>query len=203
MAQGLTRVVIFAKAPVPGAVKTRLVRVLGADGAAALAARMLEITVRQAIASGLDVELCVAPTRNAPEWRPFLPRGVRVSDQGEGDLGARLSRAAARVIDAGRAVLLIGTDCPDLDAGRLRGAAARLRTHDAVIIPAFDGGYVLLGLARFDASVFEGIAWSTESVMIATTQRVAALGWSLHVDAPLRDIDEPADLEYLRSRDEG
>lgn len=198
-ASGMTpRIVIFAKAPVAGRVKTRLIPALGEAGAARLAAAMLRDTVEQAVAAGLGVpELCAAPAPNASGWAGLLPGGVEVSDQGEGDLGARLMRAAARVIGGGLPVLLIGTDCPDLTAGRLREAAAMLATHDAVITPAHDGGYVLLGLARYDPSLFEGIAWSTDSVARDTIARVEALGWSLHVGDSLRDVDEPADLDAV------
>lgn len=194
MAARLTRVVVFAKAPVAGRVKTRLTPSLGADGAAAFAALMLRDTVAHAQASGLEVELCVDPPADAPDWHPFLPAGVRCTDQGSGDLGERLAGAAKRVIEAGEAVLLIGTDCPALDADRLRDAATMLKSHDAVMLPAEDGGYVLLGLGRFDDSLFAGISWSTETVADATAQRIAALGWSLFVGETLRDIDEPGDL---------
>lgn len=195
MAPRMTRVVVFAKAPVAGQAKTRLIPELGEEGAAELAARMLESTIAEAIAAGLEVELCVTPRPDAREWTPFLPANIRVTDQGPGDLGERLAHAAERVIGAGESVLLVGTDCPALDAARLRDAAARFRTHDAVIHPAEDGGYVLLGLTRYDPSVFAGIAWSTESVAEATVARIEALGWSLCVGDTLRDIDEPADLD--------
>lgn len=155
---------------------------------------MLGDTLLQVRTSGLEYELCVDPPAAAPEWRPFLPVGARCTDQGSGDLGERLARANRRVIEEGEAVLLIGTDCPMLDAARLRGAAEQLKSHDAVMLPAEDGGYVLLGLARYDASLFVDIAWSTETVAEATVQRIAALGWSLLVGETLRDVDEPADL---------
>ena len=99
-----------------------------------------------------------------------------------------------RVIQSGERVLLIGTDCPALSARRLGEAAAQLDNHDAVIHPARDGGYVLLGLARTDPSLFSGIAWSTDTVAAATIARIGALGWSLFVGDTLTDIDEPADL---------
>ncbi len=194
MATRLTRIVVFAKAPVAGRVKTRLIPSLGAEGAAALAARMLGDTVAHAKASGLAVELCVDPPADAPDWHPFLPADMLCADQGSGDLGERLARAAKRVIGAGEAVLLIGTDCPALNADRLRDAATMLASHDAVMLPAVDGGYVLLGLRRFDDSLFAGITWSTETVADATAQRIAALGWSMFVGETLRDIDEPGDL---------
>lgn len=191
-----TRIVIFAKAPVPGQAKTRLIPALGAEGAARLAHQMLLTTVEEAIAAGLAIpELCTTPHPFDPEWKPYLPpEGPRLTDQGDGDLGARLARAAKRVILTRERVLLIGTDCPALDRHRLRAAAEALDTHDAVIHPAHDGGYALLGLRRFDPSLFSGVAWSSDTVAAATVERIEALGWSLHIGETLRDIDEPADL---------
>ncbi len=191
-----TRIVIFAKAPVPGKVKTRLLPALGETGAARLARQMLEATIAEAVAAGLSTpELCTTPDPGDPEWEPFLPiAAVRFADQGDGDLGQRLMRAADRIIAGGEAVLLIGTDCPALDRGKLRAAAAALLSSDAIIHPALDGGYVLLGLRRFDASVFEGIEWSGPTVAAETIRRVEALGWSLSIGETLRDVDVPADL---------
>ena len=200
MSAATTRIVIFAKAPVPGKVKTRLVPALGEEGAALLAQRMLADTVDRALAAALaNVELCAAPRPADPQWAGHLPAGVGLTDQGEGDLGQRLAAAAKRVLDGGERVLLIGTDCPELDSARLNDAAAALDRHDAVIIPATDGGYVLLGLARTDPSLFGDIAWSTGTVAETTIARIRTLGWSLCVGEPLSDIDEPADLERAKA----
>jgi hypothetical protein len=190
----MTRIVVFAKAPVPGRVKTRLIPALGAEGAAALAARMLERTIDEALATGLATELCGEP--DAAEWHEVRP-GLTLAAQGEGGLGERLAGAAERFLEA-EAILLIGADCPELDRGRLQAAADALRHHDAVICPAHDGGYALLGLRRFDRSIFEGINWSTSVVAAQTMARIAALGWSLRVGETLRDVDEPDDLPHLR-----
>lgn len=193
-----TRIVIFAKAPVAGSAKTRLIPLLGDVGAARLAQRMLVNTVDHALAAGLATpELCAAPHPDDASWAGHLPARVRLSDQGPGDLGQRLEAAARRVIDGGERILLIGTDCPALDGKRLAEAAAQLDQHDAVIHPALDGGYVLLGLARTDPSIFHSIAWSTTTVAATTIARIEALGWSLFVGDTLRDIDEPADLEAV------
>ncbi|MDQ3479449.1 MAG: TIGR04282 family arsenosugar biosynthesis glycosyltransferase [Pseudomonadota bacterium] len=192
-----TRIVIFAKAPVPGKVKTRLIPALGEIGAARLAQEMLLATTAEAIAAGLSTpELCVAPDHTDPEWQQSLPDSdkIRLSDQGGGDLGERLMRAAKRVLLAGETVLLIGTDCPGLERDKLTAAAAELLNNDAVIHPTLDGGYALLGLRRFDASVFTDIAWSGPTVAADTISRVEALGWSLSIGETLRDIDVPADL---------
>lgn len=190
-----TRIVIFGKVPLPGIAKTRLIPVLGEAGAAGLAQQMLNDTVGEARAAGLGTpELCVTPHPDDPQWVGRVPVGVRLSDQGPGDLGERLAAAARRVIDAGERILLIGSDCPELDSRRLNEAAAQLESDDAVIYPARDGGYVLLGLTRTDPSLFDDIAWSTDTVAATTISRIRALGWSLFVGDTLNDIDEPADL---------
>jgi len=195
MSGAATRIVIFAKVPLPGVAKTRLIPLLGEARAARLAQQMLDATVGEALTAGLGApELCVTPHPDNSQWAGLLPAGVRLSDQGPGDLGERLAAAARRVIAAGERILLIGSDCPELSRERLRAAAAQLECHDAVIYPARDGGYVLLGLARTDHSLFADIAWSTGSVATATISRIKALGWSIHVGETLNDIDEPADL---------
>jgi len=195
-----TRIVIFAKAPVPGRVKTRLITVLGEVGAAQLARQMLADTVAHALSARLATpELCATPHPDDAAWVGQLPARVQLSDQGPGDLGQRLAAAAKRVIDGGEHILLIGTDCPALDGERLAEAAAQLDRHDAVIYPALDGGYVLLGLVRTDPSIFNDIAWSTSTVAATTIARIRALGWSLFVGETLQDIDEPADLEAVQA----
>jgi uncharacterized protein len=194
-----TTVIVFAKAPVAGLAKTRLAPALGADGAAALAGHMLEHAVLQALSAGLGpVEICAAPDTGHPLFTALAQRhGVRLSAQGEGDLGERMQRAFERVLPAAGLALLIGTDAPGLDAAVLRQAAAALVRHDAVFVPALDGGYVLVGLRRVEVSCFTGIAWSTPQVMQHTRGRLAAAGqrW---VELPaLADIDEPADLVHV------
>lgn len=194
-----SRIIIFAKAPLPGLAKTRLIPALGAEGAARLARRMLDHSLREALAAGADaVELCMTPNPKDKAWLDFEPpRPVMLSDQGDGSLGERLTRASERALTASDSVLLIGTDCPTLNAAILHDAFEALQTSDAVIAPAMDGGYVLLGFKRFDPSLFEGIAWSTSSVAEATRQRIADLSWRLREFTALRDIDEPEDLQYL------
>jgi hypothetical protein len=195
-----TRIVIFAKAPVPGQAKTRLAPALGEIGAARLARRMLERTVAEAEAARLAIpELCATPHPFDEEWKPFLPKSeIRYTDQGGGDLGERLARAARRVTLTGENILLIGTDCPGLDRNRLRAAARALERHDAAIHPTEDGGYALLGLKRFDPSLFAGIGWSGPAVAVDTIARIQALGWSLWIGDTLRDVDQPADLELVQ-----
>lgn len=192
-----TRIIIFAKAPVAGWVKTRLIPAFGRQGAADLAGTMLERTIEEALAAGLGTpELCVDPEPSHPDWSmPPATRECELSAQGEGDLGERLERAAERGLKLFGSVLLIGTDCPALDRGILRQLALHLERHDSVICPAEDGGYVALGLRKSDPRLFKGIAWSTSAVAKQTIRRIRNLGWSLAVGPTLRDIDEPADLD--------
>ncbi|MCC7279026.1 MAG: TIGR04282 family arsenosugar biosynthesis glycosyltransferase [Chromatiaceae bacterium] len=199
-----TRILVFAKAPVSGRVKTRLIPALGAAGAARLARRLLDHTLAEALAAGCGtVELCASPDFSAPDWAAVpLPPGVTTSLQGDGDLGARLARAARRHLAQGARVLLIGTDCPALSAVCLRAAAAALADHEAALYPALDGGYTLLGLRADHPSLFTAIPWSTAQVAAVTQARMQALGWRVWVGEALPDIDTPADLlqlpEWLR-----
>lgn len=192
------RIVILAKAPHPGQAKTRLIPALGAQGAAALAERMLHHTATEALAARLGtVELCRSPAED-PYWLTWQgTAGLRFGDQGAGDLGERMARAARRIIAGGEAVLLIGTDCPALDRRRLQAVADALRETDVVLVPARDGGYVALGLCRFHRQIFADIPWSTDAVAAETLRRIRSLGWAVTVLAPETDIDEPEDLPHL------
>lgn len=195
----ITRIVIFAKAPVAGFVKTRLICALGAEAAARLARRMLMHTLQEASAAAVGpVELCVTPKPADPAWQGLPPLdGICWTEQVEGDLGVRMADAARRASTASERVLLIGTDCSQLDAAHLRRAAGLLEHADAVMYPTFDGGYALLGLRRFHPRLFEQMPWSTAEVADRTSERVRELGWSLTVGGTLHDVDEPADLQWL------
>ena len=193
-------VIVFAKAPVAGTVKTRLAGALGAAGAARLAARMLESTTACALEAAVGpVEVCCAPDRSHPAFTALAAGGtVGLSEQGDGDLGHRMHRALERALASQPGAIVIGTDAPALDADYLREAASALTRHDAVIGPAVDGGYVLIGLRRTaPAALFDGIDWSTSRVLAQTRERLDRLGLGWAELAPLHDIDEPADLRHL------
>ncbi|MCC4118176.1 TIGR04282 family arsenosugar biosynthesis glycosyltransferase [Aromatoleum toluclasticum] len=196
-----TRIVIIAKAPIPGFAKTRLIPALGAEGAARLAERMLHHTVNSALAAALGpVELCATPAPDAPAWaRLDLSTRLAWSEQGDGDLGARMARAAERTLSRGERVVLIGTDCPALGAAELRWASRALDTHDAFMQPTVDGGYALLALRAFHPLIFHGIRWSTDSVAFETLCRAGRLGWSVQSHPPVHDIDSAADVRWLPS----
>jgi rSAM/selenodomain-associated transferase 1 len=194
-----TRLIVFAKAPVPGLAKTRLIPALGAEGAAALAERLL----RHAVASGLaarmaGLELCTTPDASHAVFGELASAcRLRLSDQGEGDLGARMHRALSRVLEQGQPALLIGTDAPSLGAPVLQAAAAALVDHDAVFVPALDGGYALVGLRQPAPALFADIRWSTAQVMADTRCRAAAAGLRWAELPAVSDIDVPDDLVHL------
>lgn len=193
------RIIIIAKEPSPGLAKTRLIPALGADGAAQLADRLLKHTLEQALTAAIGpVELCVAPDSRAPYWQQLpMASEVELSQQVDGDLGHRMAAAAQHGLANGIPVMLIGTDCPALEAAQLRAMAASLHSHDACLCPVSDGGYSLLGLHRLDPSVFRDIPWSTSDVAGLTRRKFHQLGWRWHESRPLSDIDEPHDLEQL------
>jgi rSAM/selenodomain-associated transferase 1 len=198
-------VIVFAKAPVPGAVKTRLVPALGAAGAAALHERMVDRALATAVEAAVGpVELCCTPD----DPHPVLAALARAHDatlaaQGPGDLGQRMRAAFERVLGGAHAAILIGADCPALTPQHLRdGAAALAGEADAVIAPAEDGGYVLIGLKRAVDSLFAGVGWGGPTVMAETRERLAAAGLRWRELATLWDVDRPEDLDRLR-RDPG
>ena len=197
----MTRIIVFAKAPQPGFAKTRLIPALGEQGAAELARRMLFDTLREASAANIGVvELCVTPAIHDPAWHDVpLPSGIEVSEQGVGELGVRLARAAERALYNFGQVLLIGTDCVEMSASMLREAAQALQTHDAIMHGTVDGGYALLGLRRYSPSLFGDIPWSTGAVASITLARIGQLGWAVHIGQVLHDVDEPQDLPLLPS----
>lgn len=209
------RFIVMAKAPRAGQAKTRLIPALGAEGAAALARRLLHHTLGEALAAAeslkqaqidATVTLCGTPLAELPaqgeslwglpELTDWLPQ-LHLQDQGDGDLGARMARAVHGPLMTGQSCVLIGTDCPKLGREALHGIALDLHRHDAVIVPATDGGYVALGLRRFEPTLFTHMPWSTPEVAHLTRQRLAAAGLSLHEWPPEHDIDEPADLAHL------
>jgi uncharacterized protein len=195
-----TCIILFAKYPAPNKAKTRLQPALGVDGAARMARQLLLHSIEQAVDTGFSVELCVSPAPTDPCWQALdLPDSLRWSTQANGDLGLRMLIASQRALQRFKKVMLIGTDCPSLTTARIQTAVQHLDQHDAVMIPATDGGYVLLGFRQVNESLFSDIIWSTASVAAVTKQRMAALGWTLSLFDPLHDIDEPEDLVHLPS----
>lgn len=198
-------VLVFAKAPDPGAVKTRLVPALGEGGAAVLAARFARRTLDTATRAAVGpVVLVCAPDTAHPFFEVCRRRhAVALAPQGDGDLGARMHRAFAAILADSAAAVLVGTDTPDLHVDDLAGAARALRDGaDVVLGPAEDGGYWLIGLRNPVSALFEAVPWSTDDVLRVTRSRIATLGLRLHELAVRADIDRPEDLAALLARDD-
>ena len=188
---------VFARAPEPGRVKTRLVPLLGAKGAARLHARLVAKTLETARASGFErVYLYCSPRIEGDFFGKMQKRfDVRLCSQGRGDLGDRMYRA----LRSHPYAVLIGSDCPALRAADLRIAAHALREGaDAVLAPAEDGGYALIGLRRVSRRLFDGIAWGGPQVLAQTRRKLKALRWRWKELRTLWDVDRPEDVTRLR-----
>ncbi len=185
----LPRLVLFTRYPTAGLAKTRLIPALGADGAAALHRRLTERALGTMRASGLPLEVrTTGGTTDA--FAAWLGRDVALVEQGEGDLGARMARAAAS-----SPVVLLGADVPDLSVRHVAAAAAALAGGAEVVIgPAEDGGYYLLGLPAPLPWLFEDMPWGTEAVLALTLQRLAGRGIVPALLDTLADLDRPEDL---------
>jgi rSAM/selenodomain-associated transferase 1 len=195
-----TAVIVFARAPHPGAVKTRLVPALAPEEAAALHALLVKRTLATVrAASYRRIELHGTPDIDDPFFRLCSGHfAAALVEQSGGDLGARMLAAFQSALAACPRVLLLGTDCPALAARHLRQADRALRDGaDAAFVPCEDGGYALIGLRRVDPRLFEGVAWGGASVMAETRARLRQLGWSWCELETLWDVDRPEDYARL------
>jgi rSAM/selenodomain-associated transferase 2/rSAM/selenodomain-associated transferase 1 len=196
-------IALLAKAAIPGLAKTRLIPLLGATGAARQQRRFTHQTLHTAQQSNLgEITLWCAPDTQHKSFRALsLHRAVSCKPQPQGDIGDRMRHCMDSHFTNAKAspLLIIGTDCAVLAPGHLQAAARSLLTHDACLIPAEDGGYVLLGLRRPIHEVFEQIDWSTERVLAQTREQLKRAGVTWDELPGLWDIDEPADWQRLQS----
>ena len=193
--------IVFARAPVPGRVKTRLIPLLGEEGAARLHVQMVRKTLATARASGIEnIYLYGSPgIRSAFFARAGRRYRVRLQSQGRGNIGDRMYRAFRRALRSHSCVVLVGSDCPALRPADLRAAERILRAGaDAVLAPAEDGGYPLIGLRRVSRRLFDGIPWSGPQVLARTRRRLKALRWQWRELRTLWDVDRPEDVARLR-----
>ena len=197
------RVILFAKAPVAGAVKTRLIPVLGAKSAARLHQRMVTRALQTLTAAAVGpVELCCAPDTSHAFFAECRQRfGVTLKPQCDGDLGKRMLHAFDAALLITPRALIVGADCPSITVNDVRDAAAQLAYFDATLIPADDGGYVLIGAHCTHQNMFEGIDWGNATVLVAQRERFRAIGWRWHEGATRWDVDRPEDLARLAELD--
>lgn len=190
-------IAILARAPIPGTAKTRLIPAIGASGAARLHRKMVLRTLRTAHQADLggDVVLWGTPTISHRFFRSLAECGVMCREQPAGDLGERMQSVLRATLP--RPTLLVGTDCPCMTPEHLVAAAnALVGGHDAVFLPAEDGGYGLIGLrSPAHSLLFAGVPWGTSEVMGETRRRLEAINYSWAEPATLWDIDTPEDLK--------
>jgi uncharacterized protein len=197
--------VIFAKAPIPGQVKTRLCPPLTPDEAATLhGSFVLDTLERTKLATTtlklpFDRYLACAPSSTHVFFKIMEERhGVKVINQVGEDLGARMNQAYETIFARGyQHVLIIGTDVPTVPFDHFAKARAQLESHDLVLGPALDGGYYLIGLKRTTPELFTGIPWSTNEVLKLTQEKAASLGLETSLIQPWRDVDTLPDLQAL------
>jgi uncharacterized protein len=192
------KLIIFTRYPEPGKTKTRMIPILGREGAANLQGQMSEYTLKTArnlqqnYPVFLEVQFVGGNRQLMENW---LGKDLIYQHQIEGDLGQRMQAAFESAFDRGmQQVVIIGTDCPDLTANFLQEALETLHENDLVFGPATDGGYYLIGLSRFIPELFEGIFWGS-SMVLAQTQIIAQkLQLKVHYLPILSDVDRPEDL---------
>jgi rSAM/selenodomain-associated transferase 1 len=194
------KILVFCKAPIPGTVKTRLLSVLNpceaADLYRKLARRMLDCAIDSSLA---DVELWCFPDVSHTLFQQYEDRGVPLFQQQGTDLGERMYQAALHSLaqEGVSKVLIIGADCPTLDEHYLETALSKLDDHDAVLGPAEDGGYGLIGLRKADPAVFSDITWSTSEVCADTCKKMNKLNYNWSLLPLIWDVDRPEDLTRL------
>lgn len=189
-------ILIFARTPELGKVKTRLAAEIGPDAALQTYLKLLAHTRESVSRSGFPARVHLAGPM--PEHDLWSEAGFRRFPQVDGDLGKRMASAFTQAFaDGVRSVVIIGTDCPGLSSAHLHEAMKALETHEAVVGPADDGGYTLLGLTSPIRAIFENKAWSTDSVLRDTLADFKTLGMSVARMETLRDLDTLDDLNAL------
>lgn len=184
----------MAKAPIPGLAKSRLLPSIGAHAAAVLQERLTERTAATALAADIGpVTVWCAPDPSHASFHELVTRyKVSLKRQPNGDLGQRMLAAM------NGPTLVIGTDCPAFTAEHLRAAADVLHNGaDVVLIPAEDGGYVLIGTRAAQPELFTNIAWGIATVLTETRARISALGLASIELPALWDVDTESDLARL------
>lgn len=193
-------VIVFARAPVAGRVKTRLAARLGPERAARLHERLTAAALTTALASRCGPVELHASARHA--WLTMISRkmNVPIRLQKGADLGERMARAMREALHRAPYVLLTGTDCPEFSPRDFVRAARWLAGGaDAVLAPALDGGYGMIALRRAADFLFAEMPWGSERVYAETARRLAAAGWRLRALGTVADIDRPEDLARLAS----
>ncbi|MES9855287.1 MAG: TIGR04282 family arsenosugar biosynthesis glycosyltransferase [Sedimenticola sp.] len=196
-----SRIALFAKAPQAGKVKTRLLPAVSAEAAASLYAGLLKQTVEKMVrAEVAPLECWCSPDTSHPLFQSLAADfGITLRLQQGSDLGLRMKQAAEVTLAVADSLILIGGDCPVLESHHLSLAFEWLEGDvDAVVGPAEDGGYVLLGLKRPNSRLFTDIPWGGDQVLRLTRERLSQSGWRSRELEMLWDLDRPCDLKRYR-----
>jgi len=198
-------IILFTKYPIAGKSKTRLIPALGSQGAAqlqqqmtyAVTSKLKQFSTKNCCS--LEIHYEGGNTKIMQEW---LGTSLVFKKQSQGDLGQRMASAIAIHLGKHQAIVLVGSDCPDIDATILDNAFSALKNHTVVLGPTFDGGYYLVGVQGTLAKeslcfLFSGIEWGEERVLSQSLSRVKKLNLSYHLLKKLHDIDTPEDLKHL------
>jgi rSAM/selenodomain-associated transferase 1 len=191
---------IFTKAPIAGRVKTRLIPILGEHGAAGIYRSLLfRLVHKLEKAEFADIEIWCMPDMSHPDFKNIQSMlECTLLNQVGDNLGQRMSVAVNKALQRYRYLLLIGADCPEMSLKYLKTAIFYMKEGaDAVLGPAEDGGYVLLGLSNTAACLFEGIPWGTDRVLEMTRTCLMGLGWMWQELPEMWDVDRPEDLDRL------
>lgn len=195
----MKHLIIFTRYPEAGKAKTRLIPVLGAEGAANLHRQMAEKTLTTAKQlkkqnfCSIEVQFTGSDLSLMQQW---LGDDLIYHPQSSGDLGDRMGQAFQNAFNQGKtSIITIGTDCPSLTVELLAQAFEQLHHHDLVLGPAEDGGYYLIGLNRWRQELFKGINWGTKTVLQQTLSICHQLNLSVSYLPQLTDIDRPEDLD--------
>ncbi len=198
-AESRDAIVVFARAPQLGLVKTRLASEIGDAAALSAYVELGRITWEHASDARRTLHchavVAYTPRDAEPAVRAWLGGADAYIAQDEGDLGQRMLGAIARVLaDGAGRVVVIGTDCPSLTSGVLGDAFAALNDADVVLGPATDGGYYLIGMSRPFGAIFSDVPWSSANTLAVTLERAAAARLKVAQLSPLSDVDTAADL---------
>ena len=194
---------VFAKAPTPGRVKTRLAADVGATRAARIY-RTLGRSIVDGLRGGAFGLVVYVDPPDEPAFRAvrdWLGPGLKLRPQSDGDLGRRMCDALEELLEETDRALLVGTDTPGIDREIAQAALDALAEHDLVVGPSTDGGYYLIGMSRPLPALFEDVAWSTGDVLPETLKKAEKMGLTLYLMDTKTDVDTVADLPVGFVRD--
>ncbi|PSO49711.1 MAG: hypothetical protein BRC33_05830 [Cyanobacteria bacterium SW_9_44_58] len=191
------RIIIFTRYPEPGKTKTRLISALGEQGAAQLQKKLTEYTIKEVSQLEADIRVYFSGGNEAL-MQDWLGNTYQYYPQSNGDLGERLITALEESFTPEiEKIVIIGIDCPELDAALINQAFQKLSSNDLVLGKAEDGGYYLIGLRHFLPELFQGIDWGTSFVLQQTVAIAETMGLAISYLPMLNDIDVPEDLETV------